>query len=540
MAQHVEISNVWGRSVFSREWHDSCESNRGGAAIAPLRIALTSQKVGKMKITTHMAALALLATVASVGCVQGAEGEELGRRASPMTATPVPPQTILPLTTSYTNPMDPNETYVAPSLVNELPDDARLDFGNGNSDFALFSNPGSLNIQKMKGRDYWMMANLYSMNVHKGNHGLLMIDAAGHGGPAEFGAIVGGLRAIGEWDQPGGKKLPLKTVMYSHPHSDHVGSALQLWLIAQLKKVFPTPQDIDPSHPLIQGLLAEFQLQALPPIPIEAWEIVHPNLKIVSTIWAKREIVDEGINVPVPNKVLWKRNAVYRFEGRKFRVVTPVERAAHTAADSYIITPDGMLMTVDIVQAGRLPFIRTSVAQDLGGYLKFLRHLKWEGDQGNYYAANWGHFNIGYARDVDLLLDYFELTFEKWWEVILINNPALYVMPGAGDNASLWLENLFDGVAEQLFYKVEPSFRTVPHIEVARGGMANVHEYMFLNYLNSSDPRIFQTLGMCGLIDQNGNPQPPAPNYPDNCAPGAFDPLPLPNMDPLPRPNWWW
>ncbi len=285
----------------------------------------------------------------------------------------------------------------------------------------------------------------------------------------------------------------------------------------------------------MQGLIQQFQLSSLPQIPIEAWELVDENLKIVGTKWAKKEIEEEGINIPVPTKVLKRRNAKFRFEGRKFRVVTPVERAAHTAADSYIITPDGMLMSVDIVQANRLPFIRTSVAQDLGGYIKFLRHLKWEGDQGNYYAANWGHFNVGYPRDVDLLLEFFEKAFDAWWRVILVNPPERYVTPTA-DLAAIWLENQFDGSSKQLFEAIEPDFREVPHIEVALGATSNVHEYMFLNYLNTSDPRLFETLGKCQLIDAMGNPLPPPANYPDNCAPGAFDPLPVPKLDPLPRP----
>ncbi len=478
---------------------------------------------------------AVLTALATPACaVDTDESEDVAELEMSLSNVVVPPQTIVPVTTNYTE-RDPNETYVPPSFSTPLPRDTRLDLPNNNSDFALFANPGSLTIQKMEGRDFWMMMNLYSVTVHKGDAGLLLIDTAGHGGPPEFGALIGGLRQIGDW-QPGGAQLPLKVVMYSHPHSDHVGHTSALFLIATLKKLgFQSPADIDPSNPVIAGLLAQLGLSAPPPIPPEAWEIVDPNLKIVSTIWALDEIKDEGLNIPKPNKVLFSRNAKFKFEGRKFRVVTPVQRSAHTAADSYIITPDGLLTCVDIVQAGRLPFIRTSVSQDYGGYLKMLRHLKWEADNENFYAANWGHFNVGLPKDVQFILDYFETANEIWWERILVNQPGKFVSPQF-DNASLWLENLFDEVAREMFVEIEPFYRDKRHIETGRGHMASVHEYMFLNYLNSADPRLFETLGMCGLIDQQGNPLPPPANYPDNCAPGAFDNLPVPEVTALPRP----
>ncbi len=163
-----------------------------------------------MKKFTYVAMLAMVASL-TAGCVEGAEGEELGIRASPITNTPVPPQTVVPLTQSYTDPIDPNETYFPASFVDELPDDNRVDLGNANSDFATFVDPSNLVIQKMRGRDYWMMLNLYSVNVHRGNHGLLLMDTAGHRGPGEFGALIGGLRAIGGW--PDGDCLPLEVVM---------------------------------------------------------------------------------------------------------------------------------------------------------------------------------------------------------------------------------------------------------------------------------------------------------------------------------------
>ena len=122
---------------------------------------------------------AVLTALATPACaVDTDESEDVAELEMSLSNVVVPPQTIVPVTTNYTE-RDPNETYVPPSFSTPLPRDTRLDLPNNNSDFALFANPGSLTIQKMEGRDFWMMMNLYSVTVHKGDAGLLLIDTAG-------------------------------------------------------------------------------------------------------------------------------------------------------------------------------------------------------------------------------------------------------------------------------------------------------------------------------------------------------------------------
>ena len=343
------------------------------------------------------------------------------------------PQVIQPVY-NQTQP-DPNEIYDPPSATVPLTNGHRVAFG---SDFLLLTQT-PFAIQRLTDRTYFIELNLYSVTVYVGDSGVLVIDCGGHGGPGEAQALIDAVASI--------TPLPITHLVYSHPHTDHVGNSLYLQ-------------------------------QAL------------PGLEIVASEWAAEEIAMYGYPIATPTKLVRDRHDSFKFEGQKFRMVTPVN-VAHTPGDSYIVTPDRVMHTVDFVHAGRLTFLEASVVQNLDGFILFLRHLA--GEEGNYDFLNPGHLNVAYASDVTRALEYYQALYVAWWQSLQEIPMPAFVDPGQ-DNAVVWLRNFFDAMSESMFYKVAPQYGHIPFFEVARDHAAKVHENQFLHRLNGVAPLAFGSM----------------------------------------------
>lgn len=353
------------------------------------------------------------------------------------------PQSVLPVY-NQTQP-DPTEIYSPPSATVPLTIGHRVAFG---SDFQLLTQTPYA-IQRLTQRTYFVELNLYSATVFVGNQGVLVIDCGGHGGPAEAQALIDAVASI--------TPLPITHLVYSHPHTDHVGNSLYLQ-------------------------------QAL------------PGLKIVASRWAAEEIEMFDYPIATPTKLVWLRNGSFWFEWWRFRMVTPVT-VAHTPADSYIVTPDRVLHVVDFVHAGRLTFLEASVVQNLDGFILFLRHLA--GEEGNYDFLNPGHLNVAYASDVTRALEYYQALYQAWWQSLQEVPMPAYLDP-TQDNAVVWLRNFFDAMSESMFHKVAPEYGHIPFFEVARDHAAKVHENQFLHRLNGVAPQAFGSM-------PSFDPIPPSP-----------------------------
>lgn len=339
------------------------------------------------------------------------------------------PQVVMPVENQTLR--DATEVYLPPSATTPLPLGARVDLG---SDFQVAQTPFA--VQRLTQRTYFVETNLYASTVYVGDQGVLVIDCGGHGGPEEAQALVNAVASI--------TPLPITHLVYSHPHTDHVGNSV-------------------------------FLKQML------------PNLEIVASQWAAEEIATYGYPLATPTKLVRQRHGKFKFEGQDFRMVTPVP-VAHTPADSYIITPDRVMHAVDFVHADRLSFIEASVVQNLDGFIRFLRHMA--GEEGNYDYLNPGHMNVAYPRDVSRALAYYRTLYGAWWETIQETPPTDFVTP-LEDNAAVWLRNFFDAVAEKMFHKVAPAYGDVRFFEVARDHAQKVHENQFLHRLNMADPTSF-------------------------------------------------
>ncbi len=266
-------------------------------------------------------------------------------------------------------------------------------------------------IQRLTDRTYWVWSNVYSVTMYVGDKGVLLIDQPENFPTEKF------LREMKKITP-----LPVTTLVYSHVHVDHVASGKVLH--KAMKE---------------QGV----------------------DLRIIASEAATREIRAHKGMVMMPTDVVPDGYATFTFEGKTFKHVTPAN-VAHTGADSYTITPDGVAHVVDFFYPGILPLAQTSGVKDLTGYIYFLRCLL--GDDWQF--ANLGHDNVGYKADIETTFEYhsdlYKAAYELW-----PGFGAEGLQSGRGQIAGVMIRNLFDGVTTAMAEKMRPKWSHLPHWEVA-------------------------------------------------------------------------
>lgn len=329
-----------------------------------------------------------------------------------------PIQTCMPIAT-YTDPV-PGETYVEPSTSRLLKVDERVLL-------PLALTPQEIHIQRLTPRTYWIWVNVYTVTLYVGNTGLLLIDAP------DVLPIPQFLEAIKQVSP-----LPLTTLVYTHAHVDHVGSTGRLQ--DALKQ---------------QGM----------------------DLRIIASEQCVREIKRYKNSVRMPTEVVPSTRNTFTFEGHIFKHVTPSDWA-HSGADSYIITPDGVAMIVDFFYPGYLPLAEVSGVQNMTGYIEALRHLSGE----DWQYANLGHANVGYKKDLSQTLEYLEDLYNAAYEIWPGFAPEGLVPFYAGNHVGVMIRNLFDMAVQQMALSVKDKWSHLPHWEVARDHAAKVLWDFSLNY----------------------------------------------------------
>ncbi|PKQ64511.1 hypothetical protein BZG02_06825 [Labilibaculum filiforme] len=368
------------------------------------------------KISWTITAFAVIAMVAMYWLrEEGVEqGEHIFRPVSPIT--------------SKTKPVD-NREMVSISETIALKPDQMLEI----SEYPI----GEINIQKLTDNSYWIMHNLHVMTMYIGAEEVLLVDAA----EGLFADRL--LKRIAKLTDK-----PVTTLVYTHPHLDHVGGAQNL---------------------------------------VDALAKKGHSLRIIATDQFVRSSKQYQQNIPQPTEIISTPVGYFEFDNKQFKIGTPVD-VAHSNADSYILFPDRVITFIDFIYANRMPLQDYSGVQNMTGYITFLRHVA--GEEWDF--ANTGHTNISAPKDLAFTLQYTKDIYDAWFDVILENWGVSGYARGKlkDDYVAIWLRNIFDKVAFEVAKKLEPKYGHYPQFELALDHVLKVHWDGFLHYDFANHPEI--------------------------------------------------
>ena len=320
----------------------------------------------------------------------------------------------------------PDETYVEASTTNKLKPGQRITVPD-------FGKPGHWYVQRLTDRSYFMICNGFASTAFVGDKSVLIIDASNTVVPGDMFAAIKRFT-----------DLPVKALVYTHMHTDHVGGSIQLQ---------------------------------------EALKEQGQKLRIIASASAAREIKAHQNNAAPPTEIVADGRSTFMFENFEFILGTPIV-AAHSAADSYVLTPDGVIMYADFNYPGRVPLAYVSSSYNMTGWIDFLRHVLGE----NWQFANLGHANVGYKKDIEKtfaylgdLYDAYESEIYPSWATGSAIGNAIHEH-SSGLTAGVFWGNYVEQSAEIMARKVHPKWKHVGQSEVIRSHAYKVFEDAFLNY----------------------------------------------------------
>ncbi|MGI9343137.1 MAG: MBL fold metallo-hydrolase [Gammaproteobacteria bacterium] len=320
----------------------------------------------------------------------------------------------------------PDEKYVEPSTTEKLKPGQRVAVPD-------FGKPGHWYVQRLTDRSYFMICNAFASTVFVGDKGVLIIDASNTVVPEDMFAAIKSFT-----------DLPIKALVYTHMHTDHVGGSIRV------KK---------------------------------ALKATGTDLRIIASASAAREIKAHQNNVAPPTEIVADGRSKFLFEDFEFIMGTPIV-AAHSAADSYILTPDGVIMYADFNYPGRAPLAYVSSSYNMTGWIDFLRHVLGE----DWKFANLAHGNIGYKKDIEKTFAYLGDLYDAYVTEIAptwASGSAIgdaVGKHGSGLTAGVFWGNYVEQSAEIMARKVYPKWKHVGQTEVIRSHAYKVFEDAFLNY----------------------------------------------------------
>ncbi len=297
---------------------------------------------------------------------------------------------------------------------------------------------GKYYIQRLTENTWWVLADLYSMTLYVGKEEALVIDMP------EFIIMDEFFENIN--DILDGR--PLTTLVYSHPHTDHIGAA-QLFC----------------DYQRLRGI----------------------DVKIIGTQRTFREMDRYQMPLPRPNFIVDDGRATFEFDGELF-IYASMADWAHTGADAYIITPDKVLTVVDIFYGNRLPLHDFSGVQNMNGWIQIMRHLAGE----DWDVANIGHVNVAQRQGLIRSLEYTKDIYDTWFKVAPKFWDRNFFPYGAEGESyvATFLRNLFDKISYEVALELKPKWGHLPHWTLAHDHAMKVQWDLFLNYRFKDKPDI--------------------------------------------------
>jgi len=343
-----------------------------------------------------------------------AQGEYTFRPVSPITSKTEPTQGREKVPISEVKALEPNQMLE----ISEYP-------------------IGEILIQKLTEKSYWIMHNLHVMTMYIGEEEVLLVDAS----EGLFADRL--LKQIAKLTDK-----PVTTLVYSHPHLDHIGGAQNL---------------------------------------VDALAKKNQSLKVIATDQFVRASALYKQKIPQPTEIIPTPVGYFEFDNKQFKVGTPMQ-VAHSTADSYILFPDKVITFIDFIYAGRLPLHGYSGVQNMTGYINFLRHVAGE----DWIFANTGHSNVSSPQDLEFTLQYTKDIYDAWFKAIKDNWGVPEYLRGKakGDYIAVWLRNVFDKVAFEIAEELEPKYGHLPQFELALDHALKVQWDGFLHYDFTHHPEI--------------------------------------------------
>ena len=297
---------------------------------------------------------------------------------------------------------------------------------------------GKYYIQRLTDNTWWIFADLYSMTLYVGDKEALIIDMPEFVDMGELFENIGDIL----------DSKPLTTLVYSHPHTDHIGAAQLFW-----------------DYQVAKGV----------------------DVKVIGTERMVREMDRYQMPLPRPNVIVDDGRTTFEFDGKEFIYATMADWA-HTGADAYVITPDKVLTVVDIFYGNRLPLHDYSGVQNMNGWVEVMRHMA--GEEWN--VASIGHVNVAHRQGMLRSLEYTNDVYDAWFRVAPKFWDRNFFPHGkVGESyVATFLRNLFDKICFEVALELKPKWGHLPHWTLAHDHAMQVQWDLFLNYRFKGNPEI--------------------------------------------------
>lgn len=262
-------------------------------------------------------------------------------------------------------------------------------------------------VSEIKDKVYYVTDGIYQMMFIVTSEGVVAVDA-----PPSIGANI--LRAIKE-----ATDLPVKYVLYSHSHPDHIGAASLYPADAQYIS------SVESANELKKHNEAKNQL---------------PFGVFVG-----------GKPVPAPTKTF--KESLTLTVGKRIIKILHTGQTAHSADDLIVFLPkEKIVMAVDIVFPGWVPFEQVAYAQNIDGYLDLHNYLL-QLDFDTLVAGHWS--KLGTRQDVLDNKNYISDIISGLQEAFAKVDFGSTVAKTDHSNINLLMETYFDAVAKFTSEKVE-------------------------------------------------------------------------------------